>query len=157
MPKYRLVIFDSDGTLADTLPWFMTAFNQLAGKHGFTRVTEADQERLRTATTRELLQHLKIPLWKIPALVSGMRKLMAEHIHEFSLFDGIAESLQKLQARGIALGIVSSNSRENVRHILGPANAALIRHYACGASMFGKAPKLRAVLKASGIPAREAI
>ena len=157
MPKYRLVIFDSDGTLADTLPWFMTAFNRLAGKHGFTRVTEADQERLRTATTLELLQHLKIPLWKIPALVSGMRKLMAEHIHEFSLFDGIAESLQNLQARGVTLGIVSSNSRENVRHILGPANVSLIRHYACGASMFGKAPKLRAVLKTSGIPAREAI
>lgn len=157
MPKYKLVVFDSDGTLADTLPWVANAFNELAARHGFSPVTEANREELRHLSARHLLQHLKIPLWKIPALVAGVRRLMAEHIAEFSLFDGISDSLQKLHESGATLGIVSSNSRENVRHILGPANASLIRHYACGASMFGKAPKLRAVLKTSGIPARQAI
>jgi phosphoglycolate phosphatase len=33
----------------------------------------------------------------------------------------------------------------------------LIQHYSCGASLFGKGPKLRAVLRSSGIPAAEAI
>jgi len=28
--KYRLAIFDSDGTLADTLPWMRSIFNELA-------------------------------------------------------------------------------------------------------------------------------
>jgi phosphoglycolate phosphatase len=157
MPKYKLVVFDSDGTLADTLPWVASAFNKLATQHGFSPVTEADHKKLRTLSTRHLLQHFKIPLWKIPAIVAGVRKLMAKHIDEFSLFDGVTESLQQLHRNGITLGIVSSNSRENVRRILGPSNAELIRHYACGASVFGKAPKLRAVLKASGIPAREGI
>jgi phosphoglycolate phosphatase len=41
--------------------------------------------------------------------------------------------------------------------VLGPENAALIGHYACGAGLFGKAAKLRKVLKASGIPGSEAI
>src|SRR5882672_264075 len=157
MPKYKLVIFDSDGTLADTLPWLARAFNQIAARHGIRPINESDHEQLRNLSARHLLQHLKIPLWKIPALVAGVRKLMAEHIHEFCLFDGIAESLQRLHSHGVILGIVSSNSRENVQHILGPENAALIRHHAAGASMFGKATKLRAVLKASRIPAREAI
>jgi phosphoglycolate phosphatase len=157
MPKYQLVIFDSDGTLADTLPWLETAFNEVAARHGFSPVTEANREELRALAPRHLLQHLKIPFWKIPTLVAGVRRLMAEHIGEFLLFDGIANSLQSLHRSGITLGIVSSNSRGNVRHILGPANAALIRHYACGASVFGKALKLRALLKASGIPARQAI
>jgi phosphoglycolate phosphatase len=44
-----------------------------------------------------------------------------------------------------------------VRRILGPELSALIRHYACDASLFGKRPKLRKVLRASGIPAAEAI
>ena len=35
MPKYRLVIFDSDGTLADTLPWMRSVFNEIADAHGF--------------------------------------------------------------------------------------------------------------------------
>jgi phosphoglycolate phosphatase len=157
MPKYKLVIFDSDGTLADTLPWVARAFNQLAAQHGLRPIDAADHARMGSLSARDLLQQLKIPLWKIPALVVGVRRLMADHIHEFRLFDGITESLRQLHSSGVILGIVSSNSRENVRHILGPENAALIRHHAAGASMFGKAPKLRAVLKASRIPAREAI
>jgi phosphoglycolate phosphatase len=157
MPKYKLVIFDSDGTLANTLPWLARAFNQVAAQHGIRPISEVDHARMRNLSARHVLQHLKIPLWKIPALVVGVRKLMAKHIHEFHLFDGIGESLQRLHSRGVILGIVSSNSRENVRHILGPKNAALIQHHTSGASIFGKAPKLRTVLKASRIPAREAI
>jgi phosphoglycolate phosphatase len=156
MPKYRLVLFDSDGTLADTLPWLEAAFNQLAVKHGIKPVSEHERETLRALSARRLLQRLKIPLWRIPAFVAGMRRHMAGHIDEFSLFDGISESLRRLHGSGITLGIVSSNSRDNVRRILGP-DAALISHYACGASLLGKAPQLRVALKASGIPARRAI
>jgi phosphoglycolate phosphatase len=156
MPKYKLVMFDSDGTLADTLPWMEAAFNELAARHGIKPVSEADREALRPLSTRHLLQRLKVPMWRIPAFVTGMRRHMADHIAEFSLFDGIAESLHRLHESGVTLGVVSSNSRDNVRRILGP-NAALISHYACGASLLEKASKLRAALKASGIPARQAI
>jgi phosphoglycolate phosphatase len=157
MPPYRLVVFDSDGTLADSLPWFASAFNQFAERHGFKPVSEAEHAELRRLSGREMLQRLHIPIWKVPALVTDMRRLMAQHIHEFKLFEGVEESLRQLTAAGVTLGIVSSNSEQNVRHILGPANAALIQHFACGASMFGKAPKLRALLKASGHAARDAI
>lgn len=156
MPKYKMVLFDSDGTLADTLPWLEAAFNELATRHGIKPISETDREALRPLSTRHLLQRLNIPLWRIPAFVAGMRRHMAGHIDEFSLFEGIAESLRQLHTSGVTLGIVSSNSRDNVRHILGPS-AAFMSHYACGASLLGKAPKLRAALKASGLPARQAI
>ncbi|HWN97317.1 MAG TPA: HAD hydrolase-like protein, partial [Methylomirabilota bacterium] len=98
-----------------------------------------------------------LPLWKLPRVVSGMRRKMALHIGEFALFAGIEEVLHRLSAAGIRLAIVSSNSRENVERILGPQNARLIAHFACGVSMFGKAAKIRAVVQASGLPAGEAL
>jgi phosphoglycolate phosphatase len=36
--KYRLAIFDFDGTLADSFPFFIREFNQLAEQHGFKRI-----------------------------------------------------------------------------------------------------------------------
>jgi phosphoglycolate phosphatase len=45
--KYQLVIFDSDGTLADTLPWMRTVFNELALTHGFKQVDPEDHKRMR--------------------------------------------------------------------------------------------------------------
>ena len=60
-------------------------------------------------------------------------------------------------AAGIAIAVVTSNSEANARAVLGAENAARIRWWACGASLFGKAPKFRAVLRASGIPAAEAL
>ncbi len=157
MPKYRMVLFDSDGTLANTLPWVSTAFNQLAEKYGFEPLSAADHETLRHLPMQEMMRRVKIPLWRMPALVTGMRKLMAEHVHEFQLFDGVAESLRALSKAGVVLGMVSSNSADNVRAILGPDLAPLFQHFACSASIFGKAPKLRSVLRSSGIPASETI
>ncbi len=37
--------------------------------------------------------------------------------------------------------------------MLGADAAARIRHYACGASLFGKAKRLRGVMRAAGVPA----
>ena len=157
MPKYKLVLFDSDGTLVDSLPWFRTAYQTFAARHGLPPVTDADHEHLRGLTTGQMLRHLRVPLLKMPALMTAMRTLMAEHIHEFTLFPGIAPALARLAAHGVTLGVVSSNSRQNIRAILGPENAALMSHYACGASLLGKPSKLRTVLKAARISARETI
>jgi len=155
--KYRLVVFDSDGTLVDSLPWFAKAYNEVAERLGLRPVDAADQQVLRNLTGPEMLRRLQIPLWKVPKLVGEIRQLMAANISEFSLFEGIEESLARLDEADVTLGIVSSNSTENVRHILGPKNAARIRHFHCGASLFGKAPKIRSLLKAAGIPAAESI
>lgn len=157
MPKYRLVVFDSDGTLTDSLSWFAQAFNELAPTYGFQPVDAVEQEVLRHLSGREMLRRLGIPLWKVPQLLTEVRRLMAAHIGEFSLFDGIEQSLRQLSDAGVELGVVSSNSTENIRHILGPDNAARIAHFHCGASMFGKAAKIRALLKDADVSPHESI
>jgi phosphoglycolate phosphatase len=155
--KYRLVIFDSDGTLADTLPWMRSVFNELADEYGFRKVTPDEYESFRDLHGFALLKALDLPLWKLPRVVSGMRKKMAAHTGQFVLFPGMGEALHRLAAANILLGIVSSNSRENVERVLGAENARLISHFACGVSMFGKAAKIRGVVRASKIAASEAL
>src|SRR4051812_2946800 len=141
--KYRLAIFDSDGTLADTLPWMRSIFNELAEEHGFRRVEPSDYERLRDLHGRALLNELGLPIWKLPRVGSSVRRRMANYTGKFLLFPGIGDVLDRLAAAGVQLGVVSSNSRENVERILGTQHGRLIAYFGCGVSLFGKAARLR--------------
>lgn len=155
--KYRLAIFDSDGTLADTLPWLRSIFNELAGAHGFKRVEPHEYERFRDLHGAALLRELGLPLWKLPPVMRDMRRRMAGHTGKFSLFPGISDVLHRLAAVGIQLAIVSSNSRGNVERVLGAVDARLVAHFACGVSLFGKAAKLRQALRQCSVPPPQAI
>jgi phosphoglycolate phosphatase len=47
---------------------------------------------------------------------------------QIALFPGVDAMLAQLAAAGIKLAVVSSNSEETVRHVLGPANSVRITH-----------------------------
>jgi phosphoglycolate phosphatase len=155
--RYRLALFDFDGTLADSYAWFLGVVNRFADEHGFRRIEEPEIETLRGQSARQVMGALGLPAWKLPRIAHQMRREMATDIGRIALFPGMDQVLRGLADRGVELAVVTSNSQENVRRVLGPEISELIRCYACGASIFGKRPKLRAVLRASGIPAREAI
>ena len=155
--KYRLAIFDSDGTLADTLPWMRGIFNELAEEHGFRRVEPRDYERFRDLHGTALLRELGLPLWKLPRVEGSLRRRMADYTGTLSLFPGTSDVLHRLAAGGVQLAIVSSNSRANVERVLGVNNAKLIAHFACGVSMLGKAARLRQLIRRSDVRPSEAI
>jgi phosphoglycolate phosphatase len=156
MASYKLAIFDLDGTLADSLPWFRQVINSIADKHRFRRIEDADVEMLRGNTSREIIGYLQVPLWRLPAIARDMRRLKSQNLDAIPLFAGVDAMLRELSARGVVLAMVSSDSEPNVRIALGD-HAGLISCFACGASLFGKAAKYRAVLKRTGIAARDAI
>jgi phosphoglycolate phosphatase len=47
---YRLAIFDFDGTLADSFPFFLSVFNTIADLHGFRRIDIGNSAHLRSST-----------------------------------------------------------------------------------------------------------
>ena len=155
--KYQLVIFDFDGTLADSFPWAARVVNQFADRYGFKRVDAADHAHLRSYDARSLMEHLGVRMWKVPAMAVEVRRRMAEEIDQIALFSGVDEMLRTLKNAGILLAVVSSNSESNVRTVLGPENAALFSLFECGVSVFGKAAKIKTVLKHHRIAPQAAI
>jgi phosphoglycolate phosphatase len=154
---YALAIFDLDGTLADSVPWFRRHVNDLADRFGFRRIAEEDIEPLRRAGPREVLARLNVPAWKLPMIVRHTRRLKSEHLDDIALFPGTGAMLRALKEGGLSLALVSSDTLENATRQLGAANAALFSHFACGASLFGKAAKFRRVLRRARADARCAI
>ncbi len=154
---YRLVIFDFDGTLADTYPWFVGVMNGVADRYRFRRVAEHEVDTLRGQSARQVIAHLGVASWKLPFIARHIRSLAARDSSQIPLFDGIHAMLLRLKQEGYVLAIASSNSERNIRRTLGPETAALITHYACGAGLFGKATKFRRLAKEAHIPHRQCI
>ncbi|AWM07678.2 HAD family hydrolase [Bradyrhizobium symbiodeficiens] len=150
LTSLALAIFDLDGTLADSFPWFLRTINDIADRFGFRRVADEDIEGLRHASTREILRRLEVPLWKLPAIARHARRLKAEAASEISLFAGVETMLRTLAEDGVRLALVTSDSEANAREKLGPS-AALFAYFDCAASVFGKPAKFRRVIRRSGI------
>ncbi len=155
--KYKVVIFDFDGTLADTFSWFAGAINKVAQRYHFKQITPDEYETIRCLDAHGVLKYLGVPLWKMPVIANYMRSLMSRDIDQIRLFEGIDNVLRRLASFGTMLAVVSSNSHENICHVLGAELAGSIAHYECGVSMFGKESKLRKILKRSGVAPDEAI
>jgi len=155
--NYRLAIFDFDGTLADSFPFFLSVFNTIADRHGFKRIDTARAGELRHYGVRQMMEHVGMPAWKLPAASRTFMAMMKENAGAIALFDGIAEALRFLHAQGVLVTVVSSNSEHNVRTVLGPELVGLVARFDCGMSVFGKASRIRAVLKRCGMGPRDAI
>jgi phosphoglycolate phosphatase len=153
----RLVIFDFDGTLSDSGSWFLSVMDHLSDRYGFRRVLPEEVERLRKMTSRDVISHLRIPRWKLPFIARYVRKLFGRNTDKVHLFAGVTDMLAAIEAMGIPLALVTSNSEANARAVLGPENAARFSWWACGASLFGKAPKFPLGPAPSGIPPEQII
>lgn len=153
--RRALVIFDFDGTLADSGPWMVRALNEAAPRFGYRTADDAEIEAFRGMDNRAIMRAVGLPLWKLPFIAHYIRG-QAERAPPPPLFDGVAEALARLHAAGVRLAIVSSNSERVIRRALGP-HAALIETFACSAGLFGKAPKFRLVLHRARVAPKDAI
>ncbi|WP_241962585.1 HAD hydrolase-like protein [Phenylobacterium parvum] len=147
---YRLVIFDFDGTLADSADWFISMANDVARRFRFRQISDDEIAMLRGRSSREVVAYMRVPAWKMPFIARHTRRLVSENTSKIPLFPESPALIRALHEAGVVLALVSSNSEANVRKILGPELAGCISHYACGASMFGKTPKFRKVIRRAG-------
>ncbi len=153
----RAVLFDFDGTLANTLPWILSILDDVADKYKLPHFDRRDLDRVRHLDAKTLIKQYHIPTWKLPLIARYIHRVQARNIHKISLFEGVDQVLEQLAEAGLTLALVSSNSRNNVRRILGPANVARIRYFECGAGVFGKAAKFKKVLRRARVRASEAL
>jgi phosphoglycolate phosphatase len=154
---YKLAIFDFDGTLADSFPFFLSVFNTIADQHGFRRIDIDRADSMRHYGTREMMKHVGMPMWKLPLASRSFMEMMKQNTDGIALFDGIDEALRALHDRGVKLAVVSSNSEHNVRKVLGAELSELVGLFDCGVSVFGKASRIRGAVRHAQVAPGEAI
>ncbi|MFV0338830.1 MAG: HAD-IA family hydrolase [Chthoniobacterales bacterium] len=154
-PKARVLIFDFDGTLANTLQVAIEIFNELAPQYGFDELTDEVIEMARGMSAHEIIKHFKVPATKIPSIAANGLKALHRRMPEVNPFDGVAEMLNKAAAANYVLGILTSNSENNVRDFLSRHDLPEFAFIRCSSQIFGKDVHLRKILKTNGWSAEQ--
>ena len=146
------LIFDFDGTLVDSFPIVIEKFNLLANEFNFKKINTEETDDLRNLTSQELIRYLEIPLYKIPHFLHSARKHMQKEILKLPTFTGLPKVLQKLCVMNFTLGILSSNSLENIIAWLEFNHLRHLFSFIHGESdFFGKKHLLKKMLKSGGM------
>ncbi|HET8709317.1 MAG TPA: HAD-IA family hydrolase [Candidatus Saccharimonadales bacterium] len=116
MKQKPIVIFDFDGTIADTFVMAINIFYKL--KPRWPILPKGEVERLRGMAFMQVARELQIPPWDIPFLLVRGRKIMAAHLDEAVIIPGMGEAIRQLHDSGYDLYVISSNSTENVSRFL---------------------------------------
>lgn len=152
MIKY--LVFDFDGTIADTFHVFKEIGEEIAERYAL----KMNVEEARDLGFKKALLKSRFPMWQIPQTIKEIRHRMAESIaNEAEPIKGIIPALTILSQK-FHLGILSSNSKENIGKFL-------IRHKIKGlfefiysdSSVFGKHIIIAKLCKKYSINADEII
>lgn len=142
------LIFDFDGTLADSFPLAVLWLGELAEEFDFRRVEQNELQELKNLSSLQLVKFLEIPLRKLPLVIKRAREYMHREINTLQGFDGLPEVLQTLYEANITLGILSSNSASNVNAWLARYNIQnMFTWIHSGSSYFGKTSGLKKMIK----------
>lgn len=109
------LIFDFDGTVADTFPLVVDITYKITKAQ---RLAPARIEALRQVPLLQAVRQLGGHVWDIPFLVALTRRAMLPRMNEVPSFPGLNKALKELSEAGHELIIISANSQENVRAFL---------------------------------------
>lgn len=152
----RLVLWDFDGTLADTLRLAVAIYNRIAPRHKALPMTHP--EELRGLTMRELMKMHRIRWYRVPALLRDFLAEQSRMMHEVRLHSGILETVKALTEAGVRQAIVSSNSEANIRVCL--EHHQLQEHFEFVVGMrrlFGKKRAIKQALRRAGLSPQEGL
>ncbi|MCK5758382.1 MAG: HAD hydrolase-like protein, partial [Clostridiales bacterium] len=149
MIKY--IIFDFDGTLADSGDISFKAMNKMAKKHKFRELDWSDIEKIRGMSVIERSRFMGVSLLKVPFLAPEFYSRYKEVMHEMDLHESMADLLKRLKDDGYGLVVISSNSESNIREFLHDKNISEISEVICSHLIFDKDKIINKFLKRKGL------
>ncbi|MEM6254586.1 MAG: HAD hydrolase-like protein [Cyanobacteria bacterium P01_D01_bin.156] len=143
-----VLIFDFDGTIADTLDTIVTITNRLAANYGYPQTTPERLKYLRTLSTAELLEQSNVPLFQVPFLMRRVRRELRNEIHSINTFPKLHEVLVTLAADGHTMMIASSNAPSTIHTFLKHHDLVQVFTQVYGnIGLLGKARSLRRIMR----------
>jgi HAD superfamily hydrolase (TIGR01549 family) len=143
--KNQLLLFDFDGTLADSFSMVVSIYNALAEKHQYPIITPQKQQELRGVSGLDVIKQLPIAKVKLPLLYAQGKKEFERQIEHIKPFPELSHVLHTL-SETYTLGIVTSNTPATVKKFLLNHQMDYFDFIYSDGSLFGKGKIITDVL-----------
>jgi len=154
----RAIVFDFDGTIADTLSLAIKCLTILSKERGDSPLSQAKTiKAFREKSLHEFIHgYLGLKLYQLPRYVIRAKRILHEHAHEVTIFSDVNKLLKTL-AKQYELAIVTSNARVTVTSALAKAKITCISNIQTDSSIFGKHNVIKRFLKSRNLTADQII
>ncbi len=153
----KIVIFDFDGTIADTLPTIIKILKSVMKDFGYESIKQKEIEKLRSMSPLDIVTHLKFPIWKVPKLITTTRNKLHDQIEDIDLFPGLEEVLLRIKFIGYKLAILSSNKKETLDKFLLKKQLLIFDFVQSEPNVFEKSRLIKNFLKRNTVKKEEVI
>ncbi|MEI6033244.1 MAG: HAD-IA family hydrolase [Verrucomicrobiae bacterium] len=153
----KLLIFDFDGTIADTFPCGIEILNLLAPEFGYRPLAEGDVLRARDMRTHELMKFLGIPTTRIVKISRRGKEEMGKRMHAIEPLPGMVALIRRLRDEGFRIGILTSNSEENVAVFLRKFDLEVFEFTCTSSKLAGKGRVIRKIMKKLQVKPKEVL
>ncbi len=143
----KTIIFDFDGTLADSVELMIDLYNKHSQQFGYKKLQKNELHELQTMNYLKAIKTKQIKFRLIPKILLFMKKEMKKRINEVKPYPGIKEVLNKLQSEGYSIGILTSNDKSLVQQFFKKYNFPKFDFILSEKSLFGKDKALKRILK----------
>ena len=155
--KKDYLIFDFDGTVADTFEAILKAVRSISKDYGMEKITDEDIKKFKEKGMRQLIKDLKISLVKMATINRRIKAIINKDIASLKSFPGLEEAFLELKKRGYSIGILTSNSKGNVEKFLKSNDLGFFEFIYSDSSLFGKDKVLKKLLREHNIKSNRVV
>lgn len=112
--KYKCVLFDFDGTLANSDPALFDTINDTLAIHGHEALNIDTYKQYAGKKMKELYIRYGGDAENAKTMKETHIRVQRKHLHKYKLFPNVSETLKRLKSKGIKLGIVTTANKNKM-------------------------------------------
>lgn len=150
MKKIKVVIFDFDGTIADTMPYSFRKSLELLRKEKIDTPEKQIIKKIRSNNYIELMKEFKLSWLRIPFMLQIVKQTQRDlysQIDKIKIFPGMKNLLKDLRNNNYRIGILSSNMQRNVNKFIKINQLNFFDIVYCESNILGKDKTIKKMMK----------
>jgi phosphoglycolate phosphatase len=157
MSGQATIIFDFDGTLANSVDLMFDLYNSHTEEFGYLPVKREEFPEIRRMGYAKVMRLKKIKARRLPKIISVLSREMRKSMDEVNPYDGIVSVLFDLQKMGFSIGVLTSNQTSLVQDFFKKHAFPNFDFVVSEKTIFGKDKALKKIIRRLGLECEQVL